>query len=180
MDFKETRGSWVQISTQALSFRSLDACENPAEPVFLFITPRAAGFIALFFHIVFMKVLFDTNILLAPARSRIDLFGQLEELLDESLEYCVLSPCLNELQSLRKSKGREGAEARVALLLLKANNVKTIQATGKPDDALVLWCSQNIASKPIVCTDDKELRERLKRAGARVVCMKHNSKLEFG
>lgn len=104
-----------------------------------------------------MKVILDTNILLAPGRTKTDVFRLLNE---EQLQPCTLSGVVRELEQLASGKGKDGAAARLALALLEKNTVEVIPSSGHVDEELVkaarvLGC--------IVCTLDKKLLAVLKK-----------------
>ncbi|MGB9672210.1 MAG: PIN domain-containing protein [Candidatus Norongarragalinales archaeon] len=128
---------------------------------------------------LFMIVLLDTNILLAPGRSRLDVLSEIEKLLDRKPEYVVLSPCFDEIKSLAAGKSRNAPAARVALKIVKESGVRVVQAKGKPDEAILEWAKANAALKPLVCTNDAALKKLLRKAGVRVACVREKNRMAF-
>lgn len=126
-----------------------------------------------------MIVLLDTNILLAPARLRLDVFGSIEKLLEQTPQYLVLSPCLAEIKSLAAKHVKDAPAARTALELIKTYKICVVEAQGKPDEAILAWAKANASLKPIVCTDDKLLRDKLRKSGARVACVREKNRIVF-
>jgi len=116
-----------------------------------------------------MKVVLDSNFVLVPIQFKVDVFGEIPRLIDEKIEYVVLSPCVDELKALR---GREKIAASTMLEFLKKKGVKTANVSGRPDDAIVEYAAKNGA---IVCTNDKELRQRLREKGVKTIFLRKKS-----
>ena len=110
-------------------------------------------------------ILLDTNILMLIGRG-IDIFTQIEELLDTKPEYYVIEPVVKELEKIIAHGGvRERKAAKLALELVK-KKCRVIEISLSPhksvDDLLL-----EIALREgfIVATNDRELRRRLREAG---------------
>ncbi|MFH1850033.1 MAG: PIN domain-containing protein [archaeon] len=110
-----------------------------------------------------MKILLDTNFLLVPYTFKVDIFRELERICDKPYEICVLKQCIDELNSIiGKQKGEDKAAAKLALELIKAKDLKIISEPTKAhvDDILFGLSEKGY----VVATQDKGLRDRLKRA----------------
>mgnify|MGYP000268171827 FL=1 len=112
-----------------------------------------------------MGVLLDTNILMLIGRG-IDIFTQIEELLDTKPEYYVIEPVVKELEKIFAHGGvKERKAAKLALELVK-KRCRVIEISLSPDksaDDLLLEIA--LREGFIVATNDRELRRRLREAG---------------
>lgn len=100
-----------------------------------------------------MKVLLDTNALMAVAEFKIDLFG---ELVGNSL--FVLSGTLEELEKIKiEQRGKYKRAANLALALIKGR-VKIMKSSGPVDDFLV-----SKSSSYVVLTQDVKLKKKLNK-----------------
>ncbi|MFH1520246.1 MAG: PIN domain-containing protein [Candidatus Micrarchaeota archaeon] len=123
-------------------------------------------------------VVLDTNFLLIPFQFKIDIFKELEYLMEFSHNYVISSRTIYELEKLGKTIGKNGMAARLALKLLSANNkkIEVIENNTYVDDWIVDFAKENNA---IVCTNDSKLRRRLRNASIKVIAMKSKSKVDF-
>lgn len=110
-------------------------------------------------------ILLDTNILMLIGRG-IDIFTQIEELLDTKPEYYVIEPVVKELEKIIAHGGvKERKAAKLALELVK-KKCRVIEISLSPDksvDDLLLEIA--LREGFIVATNDRELRRRLREAG---------------
>lgn len=102
----------------------------------------------------------DTNFLMAMEQFKVDIFGQLE---GEKL--FTVRPVIDELTRMADGRSRKARAARIALLFLEKKHVKVLESEKKADDALVDYASQGYA----VATQDRKLKARVKRAGAKAL-----------
>jgi len=125
-----------------------------------------------------IKVLLDTNFLMIPYVYKIDIFQEIERLIPESHEIFIPSNVLEELQELSNSKGKEKIAARVAIQLVEKKSVKKIQSQSGVDEFMINFAVEN---KPnvVVCTNDRELKKRLKEVHIPVIVMRGRNRLEF-
>lgn len=123
-------------------------------------------------------VILDTNFLLIPFQFKIDIFRELEYVIEYSHSYVVSSKTIKELKKLSKLIGKNGMAARLALKLVEANDkkIEIIENNNYVDDWIVDFAKKNNA---IVCTNDSELRRRLREAEIKVIAMKSKSKVDF-
>jgi hypothetical protein len=111
------------------------------------------------------RVILDTNFLLAPFQFQVDIFEELERILDVKYDLYVTEGVISELQGLRTS------EAKGALSLAKG--LPRIATKGNVDEALLALASKNT----IICTNDKILIEKLKSKGAPVIYLRQKKHL---
>ncbi len=111
------------------------------------------------------RVILDTNALLMPFEVRINIDLQLQRLIGD-FEGLVPTPLLGEL---RRSKNRHAGAA-----LALAAKYRHCRTDAKGDDAVVELALRTGA---YVLTNDKELRQRLKVCGVKVIFLRSNSHL---
>ncbi|MFN7991644.1 MAG: nucleotide-binding protein [Candidatus Micrarchaeia archaeon] len=123
-------------------------------------------------------VVLDTNFLLIPFQFKINIIRELEYLLEVSHHFVISSKTLSELEKIGKSIGKSGMAARLALKLVAANRnrITVVQSNEYVDRWIEDYAKANNA---IVCTNDSELRMKLKDLDIKVVTMKSKSKLGF-
>lgn len=124
------------------------------------------------------KIIIDTNFFLIPYQFKIDIFTELEHLIDVHHIYVITSKTVKELEKLSKNAGKQGAAGRLALKILDANRTKleTVQSN-KPVD---LWIEEYAGEHgAIVCTNDIKLKKKLKDNGIKVISLRGKTRLGF-
>ncbi len=123
-------------------------------------------------------VILDTNFLLVPFQQKLDIFSEMEYLLDFSHRYTVCSRTVSELKRLGKNRGKKGMAARLALKFLEANagRIEKLDTRIPVDEWIVRYAEKTGA---IVCTNDRKLRKRLKARNIKIIALKGKSKLGF-
>ena len=124
-----------------------------------------------------IKVILDSNFLMIPFQFKIDIFQEIEYLLQKKVDFVVPSAVKSELTGI-SSRGDEGApEASLALQL--ASRCRVVEVTLEPqetvDDA-ILKASQKLGA--VVATTDIDLKKRLRAINVPVVYLREKSKLE--
>jgi len=123
------------------------------------------------------KILLDTNFLLIPYKFKLDIFSQIDKI--STFKLFILDKTLEEINRIIKNqKGADRDAARIALKLIsfkKINVIKT-QTHEKTDDVII-----DISSKKnyIVCTQDKELRTKLRQKNVSVIILRQKKKVVF-
>lgn len=118
------------------------------------------------------KVVLDTNFLLVPYQFGLDVFVEIEHVLEVSHELIVPSGVIGELEKLGKGKGKEGAAARFALKLLEKNKCTVVPSEGNVDDWIFNYAVKEGA---LVATNDRPLRNRLKNERVKVISLRSRS-----
>lgn len=110
------------------------------------------------------EVLLDTNSLLLPHQSKIDIFAELERLgFGKPL---VPKPVLRELEVIAaRGEPRDRTAARIGMELA-TTRCEILPGEGEVDDLLVKMAVERGLA---VATNDKELKKRLKKAGVPLV-----------
>lgn len=124
------------------------------------------------------EVVVDTNFLLLPFQFRIDVFSELDYIIDEPFQLVLSSKVLSELKGLSKKMGKAGAGARFALKLIETrkDNLKKITSKKPVDDWIVDYSKEQ---KAIVCTNDAALKKRLKKNRIKVIGLRTKTKLGY-
>lgn len=125
------------------------------------------------------KIVLDTNFLLIPGQIGLDIFAEIERIADFKYGLFILDRSLGELQNvLEKQKGRHKSAAKIAFSLIKSKNFNILpspQGIKHVDDALVELVKKD--KSIIIATVDAELRQRIKKEGAKVITSRQKSHL---
>ncbi len=110
------------------------------------------------------RVLLDTNALMAMAQFRIDIFTEVEKVLDEPYQIGVLSATIAELEKNQAEQaGKHKWAAKLALSIIKAKikvkKILMIREAGMVDELLVKHSQEG----DLVLTQDRELKKRLSK-----------------
>jgi len=117
----------------------------------------------------------DTNFLLIPVQFHVDIFEELQRIMEAQYELCVPSGVVNELKAIGGTHKRDAAAAKAGLALLERRAVKVVESAGPVDD----WLFVKAAAGDIVCTNDIGLIRRLRERDIRRVQLKGKSQLGF-
>ncbi|MDD5148008.1 MAG: hypothetical protein PHH08_00915 [Candidatus ainarchaeum sp.] len=111
----------------------------------------------------------DTNMILAVARFKTDIFSQARNLLGSDVEFVIPEKNLEELEKLSRQGKKNEKEIMLALEIMKKNNVKEIDAEGENADK----CLEKLAAKGIIiATNDRALRKKIKVFGSNIFLKK--------
>ena len=115
-----------------------------------------------------MRFLLDTNFLLIPGRFRVDVFRELERF--GRPEFLTIDLVMDELRKLSSGSGQDASYARLGLSLIEEKEVSVMETHGTNADQEI----ERLASEQdlVVCTQDRELQERLRREGLSVVSLR--------
>ena len=122
-------------------------------------------------------VLLDTNILMLIGRG-IDIFTQIEELLDTKPEYYVIGPVVKELKKIISHGGvkeRKAAKLALELVKKKCRVIEVSLSPNKSADDLLLEIA--LREGFIVATNDRVLRRRLREAGVPEIYFREEKQL---
>jgi rRNA-processing protein FCF1 len=111
-----------------------------------------------------MKIILDTDFLLHSVRNKVDIFAELKRICPFPYEVCIFESTLEEL------KGKKDETLARAFIKGRVNIIKSDKS--KKVDELVLK-QENIA----VCTNDKELKEKLKKKNIPVITLRQSKYL---
>ena len=126
-----------------------------------------------------LKVILDSNALLVPLQFKIDVFSDLERLLNRSFEVILLSSVKRELEALaRKGSPKMRKNASYALKLAKKCRYVEVDfpASELTDDVIVKLAEE---WKSPVFTNDRKLKQRLRDISVPVIYVRQKSRLEI-
>lgn len=116
----------------------------------------------------------DTNFLLLPLQFGVNIFKQVEELMEAPHEFVVPSGVVGELKVIARGRGRDGSAARFAMKLLESIKARHVPSNGNVDDWIVEYAVKEGA---VVATNDMLLRNRLKKAGVKMIALRSRARL---
>ncbi len=117
-------------------------------------------------------VILDSSALMMPFEYSINLEDELTRLLGK-FQILVPKPIVEELISLSKiGKGRKKRLAKSALIFIK--NYSIINSEGKGDDSVLFLAKKY---QGIVVTNDRDLRNRVKKSSLQTIFLRGKKKL---
>jgi uncharacterized protein len=123
-----------------------------------------------------IEIIIDSNALFAPLQFKIDIYGELERILNRRFELVLLSSVLNELRTLA-SEGRPKIRKMAAFAIEFAEKCRYVEvrsAAKTVDDTII-----DVAAKfkTPVLTNDAQLRKRLRDISVPVIYVRQKSHL---
>jgi len=123
------------------------------------------------------KILLDSNFLTIPHQFKVDIFEEINRVVDENYGLMTTQGVIDELKNMAKHKGKHSVAAKMGLELLKRMKVKVIKTDIKPvDEEILKICDENT----IVATNDKKLRKKLKSRKLKTIYLRGKKRLEIG
>ena len=135
------------------------------------------------------KILIDTNFLLIPAHFNVDIFSEFNKLLPKS-KLIILDKNLEELKNMQKNlKVKHKLSTKLAISLLKQFPIKVIKTAkhlnkdnslhkiGLVDETILNFAIKN---QCYVATQDKVLREKLKKNNIKTIVLRQKKYLIIG
>ena len=126
-----------------------------------------------------LKVILDSNALFVPLEFKLDIFAEVEILLNRNVDFVLLSPVKRELEQLTtKDSPKIRREAAYALKFAQKCKYVAVDEDEKlsTDDAIVkvarAWNSP-------VFTNDRQLRRKLRDISLPVIYVRQKSRLEI-
>ncbi|MDG6223562.1 MAG: twitching motility protein PilT [Candidatus Bathyarchaeota archaeon] len=123
-----------------------------------------------------LKIILDANFFFIPAQFRLDIFQELENLLNKRFEPILLSSTKKELEGLAQSTPKIQKQALLAFKF--AEKCRFILVDKKKDetfdDVIVRVASEWNCP---VATNDKELKKRLKEKGITTIFLRQKRRL---
>jgi len=115
------------------------------------------------------RIILDTNFLTIPYQFNIDIFEEIDRVVEGDYELTTLDSVIEELKKLTKTRGKEATAAKVALTLIKEKNVKVIKTGEKNVDIKIYRMADK---NTIIATNDRILRRRLKNKNVKVLYLR--------
>jgi uncharacterized protein len=126
-----------------------------------------------------LKVILDSNAFFIPLEFKIDIFNEIERLLNQHIDFVLLSPVKRELEVLAsKNSPKIRRQAVFALRLAEKCTYVPVEKDQNltTDDAIVKVAS---AWNCPVFTNDRQLRMRLRDISVPVIYLRQKSRLEI-
>ena len=126
-----------------------------------------------------LKVILDSNALFVPLEFKLDIFVEVERLLNRNVNFVLLSPVKRELELLAtKQSPKIRREAVYALKLAEKCKYVAVDSDGKlqTDDVIVKVAK---AWNSPVFTNDSQLRKRLRDISVPVIYVRQKSRIEI-
>jgi len=120
-----------------------------------------------------MKILIDTNFFLIPGRFGVDFIKELERF--GKPELFTLDIVMKELQMLADGKGKDSRDARLGIEIIQKKSIGILEAKGKSVDEEIERVSAERGF--VVCTQDKELQNRLRNEEIEVIFLRQGKVL---
>jgi uncharacterized protein len=126
-----------------------------------------------------IKVIADSNALFVPLEFKIDIFAELQRLLNRHFELVLISPVKAELETLtKKNSPKTRRNAAFALSLAeKCTYVKVAEKPNEQTDDAILRVAR--VWKVPVFTNDKALKAKLRDISMPVIYVREKSRLEI-
>lgn len=129
------------------------------------------------------KIILDTNFLFIPGDAGVDIFTEIQRIISEPYELCVMNSTIKELEStiFNTSKQKQGLNAKLGLILVKQKNLKTLKGSSNhyADSSIIDYAREN-PEKTIIATQDKDLKKELKKIPVRIITLRQKKYLEMG
>jgi len=126
-----------------------------------------------------LKVILDSNALFVPLEFKIDIFSEVERLLNRNVSFILLSPVKRELELLAtKETPKIRKEAGYALKLAEKCKYVAVESNERiPTDEAIIKVAK--AWNTPVFTNDSQLRCRLRDISVPVIYVRQKSRLEI-
>ena len=124
-----------------------------------------------------MKIILDTNFLLIPAQFKVDIFTEINRIMEQKYEICIVDKTLDELEDIiQKQKGKNKAAALLAKKLVKNKNI-CILKTDKLKNVDQILLEKANKSTFFAGTQDMMLKRRLKNKGIKIITLRQKKHL---
>ncbi len=124
-----------------------------------------------------ITIVLDTNFLTIPAEFGVDIFSEIERIIERRAHLVILEPVLSEIKHrLANPRGhRERQKFKMALDLVERCELVPMSESDSPvDDLLIQYC---LANHAVLATCDKELKRKAKQAHIPVIFLRGKKRL---
>jgi len=126
-----------------------------------------------------VKVILDTNFLFIPSQFQIDIFEELENLLNQKVQPIVLSSTYEELKKLVESAPPKiRRQASLALDLARRCEIVDVERLPNETNDDVIVRVAKVFGCP-VATNDRTLKRRLRNMKVAVIYLRQKSRLDM-
>ena len=131
-------------------------------------------------------IILDTNFLMIPGSLKVDIFSEIERIMEESYHICVLDATIVELNKIiNEQTGKHKSAAKLALGLIMHKKLKVIRTKSLnmpenskntiADDSLLTISGEDT----IIATQDQELKKSLLERGNKIIILRGKKHLEI-
>ena len=118
------------------------------------------------------KLMLDTNFLVLPFQFQVDPFEEFDKIFTENYNLYTIDKCISEAKTIENN-----SYSSLVTKLIEKKPIEVIDtSSSKNADDLLLEFSER---GYVVCTNDRELRERIKKKGSPVVILRGENKLQY-
>lgn len=125
-----------------------------------------------------LSVILDANFLMVPGEFSVDIFEEIDRVLDKEYELITPEPVKWELKKLSKNKGEEGKAARIGLMLMDRKDVDVKETRNKTGDAAMVELARKLET-PVVATNDKNLKRQFESRSIPLLYLRTKDHIEL-
>jgi len=118
-----------------------------------------------------MKIILDTNFLMAINKFKIDVFSELR-----GNDLFTLDTVIEELEKISHGKSKDSISAKIALELRKKKGLKVLKSKEKETDLSLLGYAKK---GYVIATQDKILKDKLKKNRRRIIFIRQKKYVVF-
>ena len=123
------------------------------------------------------QVIIDTNFLLIPARFKVDIFTEIDRIMKEPHEICILDKTIDELEKIiKEQRGKDKEAAKLGKKIAEAKKIHILK-TDKLKNVDRILIEKAEKDKFIVATQDAELKKELKNKGIKIITLRKKKHL---
>lgn len=123
-----------------------------------------------------LQVILDTNFLMIPGLHGVDIFSELDRVLDRKYELVVPEVVMGELEHI-KEEGDASERKAASLALDLASRTKEIPSQGPADEEIIRLAREK--DEVAVGTNDSDLKKRARNEGIPVIFLRQKSHLDI-
>jgi len=112
-----------------------------------------------------MKIILDTNFLMIPSKFNVDIFSEIDRIITKSYTLHFLDKSIDELKKIKGNK--------LALQLAEKLKIIKTKENLDVDSTLVKLSDKNT----IIATNDKGLKQRLRKKKSKIITLKQKTHL---
>lgn len=123
-----------------------------------------------------LQVILDTNFLMIPGLYGVDIFSELDRILDRKYELILPEVVIGELEHLEEEG--DSSERRAASVALDlASRTAEIPSQGPADEEIIRLAREE--DEMVVGTNDSDLKKRVRNEGIPVIFLRQKSHLDI-
>ena len=118
-----------------------------------------------------IKIIFDTNFAIIPFQFKVDIYTELDKLIDEKYEIYFLNACIKELEKIKFGN------AAIELMKQKKVNFVDFPIKNGIDNTILEFAKKEGA---IIATQDKELKRKALKQRIKTISLRQKKYLIVG